>query len=442
LSEHLNKKQIEGYGRRTLSASELLFATDHLDDCGACRLEIERSLDSGAAFLALKSGVFGEAAEARSAPEGRTHLTLEQTADYVDGTLAGEQLRAVKDHLTSCKWCDMAVNDLRSFRDQVTPEFDREYRLTDVRIAPENRWRRIATVMSSLLLRPSRLVLGSSLTALLVVLSGWLVWRALQPNDRKKLEITQSAPSPGARPLTPDVSTPPPPEVAGETLLAQLNDGGGRIVLDREGNLSGVESLPPVYQRMVKRSLTDQWLEKSPLLAGLTWPGNLVIRGGEDQGGKFSVIEPVGKVILSDHPTFRWSRLDGATSYVVEIYDDKPALVATSPRLTGLSWTAEQSLQHGAIYSWQVKTVKDGLEFVTPRAPTPQATFRILDQAKANELVQARRAYASSHLALGLLYAQAGVLDEAEQELRALQKANPNSAIVSRLLANVRALRN
>jgi hypothetical protein len=34
------------------------------------------------------------------------------------------------------------------------------------------------------------------------------------------------------------------------------------------------------------------------------------------------------------------------------------------------------------------------------------------------------------------------VLDEAEQELRALQKANPNSAIVSRLLANVRALRN
>ncbi|HZF40271.1 MAG TPA: zf-HC2 domain-containing protein [Blastocatellia bacterium] len=442
MSEHLTKKQIEGYGRRTLSASELLFASDHLKVCDACRLQVERSLDSGEAFLALKSQVFGETAEARFAPVGRTHLTIEQTADYVDGTLAGEELQSVKDHLTSCKWCDITVNDLRGFRDQVAPKLDREYRLTAVRAAPENRRRPIATVMSSLLPRPFRLVLGSALTALLVISSGWLVWRALQTNDRKKPEITQKTPSPATPPLTPDVSPTSRPEVAGEMLLAQLNDGGGRIILDREGNLSGVERLPPPYQRMVKRSLADQWLEKSPLLAGLTRPGNLVVRSGEDRGGKFSVIEPVGKVILSDHPTFRWSRLDGATSYVVEIYDDKLALVATSPRLTDLSWTAAQSLQYGAIYSWQVKTIKDGREFVTPRAPAPQATFRILDQAKANELVQARRAYASSHLALGLLYAQAGLIDEAERELRALQKANPNSAIVSRLLANVRALRN
>jgi len=40
-----------------------------------------------------------------------------------------------------------------------------------------------------------------------------------------------------------------------------------------------------------------------------------------------------------------------------------------------------------------------------------------------------------------LLYARAGLLDEAEQELRALQKANPNVTIVRRLLANVQALR-
>jgi hypothetical protein len=192
---------------------------------------------------------------------------------------------------------------------------------------------------------------------------------------------------------------------------------------------------------MVKRFLADQRLEKSPLLAELTRPGNFEMRGGDDGGGKFSVIEPVGKVVLSDHPTFRWSQLDGATSYVVEIYDDKLALVSASPRLTDLSWTAAQPLEHGAIYSWQVKAIKDGEEFINPRAPAPPAKYRILDQAKANELVQARRAYASSHLALGLLYAQAGLLDEAERELRALQKANPNSAIVRRLLANMRALR-
>jgi hypothetical protein len=442
LSEHLTKNQIEGYGRRTLSASELLLASDHMDVCDACRRQTERSLDSGAAFLALKSEVFGEAAEARSAPVAPTHLTLEQTADYVDGTLAGEELQAVEGHLTSCEWCDMTVNDLRSFRDHVAPELDPEYRLTAEQAAPENRWRRIVTVMSSLLPRPSTLVLVSALTALLVALSGWLVWRALRPNDQRQPAITHTTTPPAIKPLTPDISPTPPPEVVGEMLLAQLNDGGGRIILDREGNLSGVERLPQSYQRMVKRSLGDRSLEKSPNLAGLTLPGSLVIRSSDDRGGKFSVIEPVGKVILSDHPTFRWSRLEGATSYVVEIYDDKLALVSTSPQLTDLSWTAAQSLQHGAIYSWQVKTVKDGREFVAPRAPAPQATFRVLDQAKVNELVQARRSYASSHLTLGLLYAQAGLLDEAERELRALQKANPNSAIVRRLLANVRALRN
>jgi hypothetical protein len=282
------------------------------------------------------------------------------------------------------------------------------------------------------------LVLGSMLTAILVIGAGWLIWQSIGPKE-KKPEITQT-PSPTTPALPPVVPPTPPQEGTEEILLAQLNDGGGQIILDREGKLSGLERLPAPYQQMVKKALTNQQVEKSPSLAGLTRPGSLVIRSGDNQGGKFSVIEPVGKVILSDHPTFRWSGLDGATSYVVEIYDDKVALVATSSQLTDHSWTVPQSLQRDATYSWQVKSIKDGQEFITPHAPAPPAKFRILDQAKANELVQARRTYASSHLALALLYAQAGLLDEAEMELSALQKANPNSAIVHRLLTNLQAL--
>jgi anti-sigma factor RsiW len=442
LSEHLTQKQIEAYSRRALSASELLVASDHLDACMACRRQVERTLNGAAAFSALKSEVFGEAAEARPATVGRKHLTYEQTAGYVDGTLIGGELRAVKNHLTSCERCDKAVKDLRGFSDWVGPELDREYRPSAVRTAPENRRRRITTVMSSLLPRPVALVIGSALTALLVILSIWLTWRALQTNEQKKTAITQTTPSPTTPALTPDVSPTPPPEFAGEKLIARLNDGGVQIILDLEGRLSGVDHLPPNYQRMVKEYLTNQRLEKSPLLTGLTSLENAAIRGADDKGGRFSVIEPVGKVILSDQPTFRWSGLDGATSYVVEIYDDKFALVTASPQLTNNSWSPPQSLRLGAIYSWQVKAIKDGREFVTPRAPASQAKFRILDQARADELANAQRGYASSHLALILLYAQAGLVDEAERELRALQKANPNSAIVHRLQSSVRTLRN
>ena len=67
-----------------------------------------------------------------------------------------------------------------------------------------------------------------------------------------------------------------------------------------------------------------------------------------------------------------------------------------------------------------------------------QAKFRVLDAARANELAQARRVYASWRLVLGLLHARAGLLDEAEREFRALREANPNSELAHRLLKQVR----
>jgi len=82
--------------------------------------------------------------------------------------------------------------------------------------------------------------------------------------------------------------------------------------------------------------------------------------------------------------------------------------------------------------------VKDGQEITVPRPPAPQAKFRVIDQTKANELAKAKRAYGSSHLTLGLLYAEAGLLREAEHEFRLLQKANPQSEIVKKLLRQLK----
>ena len=111
--------------------------------------------------------------------------------------------------------------------------------------------------------------------------------------------------------------------------------------------------------------------------------------------------------------------------------------VGKEPQITDHSWTAPQSLKRGAIYYWLVKSIKDGQEFKAPRPPAPQAKFRILDEATADELAKARRAYASSRLTLGLLYAQAGLLKEAELELQALLKTNPDSALAHRLLRQI-----
>ena len=145
--------------------------------------------------------------------------------------------------------------------------------------------------------------------------------------------------------------------------------------------------------------------------------------------------------MLSDRPTFRWSPLEGATGYIVEVYDDKLNQITISSQLADTSWTAPQSLKRGGIYSWQVTARKGGEEIISPRPPAPLAKFRILDRALANEIVQARRAYASSQLTLALIYTKAGLIDKAEREFRALQRANPNSTISRRLLANIQAMR-
>jgi len=432
LSEHLTQTQIEDYGRHTLSAAEFLSASRHMRDCEACRLKVERMFDDEV-FYGLKSEVLGSLAETVSAFAEQAHLTFERTAAYVDEVLTGEELQVVKDHLTGCEQCVMAVDDLRDFRKKITPGLDREYQPPPAPAVNENRWRRFVAAVQPLMPRSPALVVGSALAALLMIAAGWLIWQAIERNGKDQ-KITQTPLSPTTPVVTPVVSPNPTQEGAAAMVIAQLNDGAGQVVLDTNGKLSGADHLPPAYQQMIKNALSSQRLEKPPLLAGLVRPDALSMRGSDHQGNKFSVINPIGIVMLSDRPTFRWSPLEGATGYVVEVYDDQLSQVTTSQQLTDTSWTAPQPLKRGAIYSWQVTAIKGGEEFSSPRPPAPLAKFRILDQTLANELVQARRDYASSHLTLALLYTKAGLLDEAEQEFRALQEANPSSAISRRLL--------
>jgi hypothetical protein len=430
LSVHLTKHQIDGYGRRALSPVELLSISEHLGLCGACRQQVQKALDGDAAYLALRSELFREA-ELSSSLAGRTHLTFEQIAGLVDATLAGEELRIVKDHLTCCQQCELAVDDLRAFNDQVV--LDVEDRLYPMKVTAEKGWHRLSANLASLWAKP--LALGTALAALLLVVSGGLVWQAILMRETNR-NVTINSPR-----VSVPISQESIQEAAAATVIARLNDGDGHITLDKDGKLSGVDHLPHAYRQMVKGALTGQELERSPLLAGLIEPGSIPRGGSNESGDKFSVSEPVGMVTLSDRPTFRWSQLDGATAYVVEIYDDEFDLVATSPQITDHRWRAPQSLKRGRTYAWQVKAIKDGQELFSPQPSAPQAKFRVLDAAKVRELARARRAYASSHLAMGLLYVQAGLLDEAEQEFRELQRANPDSAVAGLLLKRVRAQR-
>lgn len=423
--EHLTQKEIEDYTRNRLPAAELLAASDHLDQCDVCRERVEAGFDVDAAFFALREDVFAENGNASA------HLTSEQTAEYVDRNLSNEALQVVTDHLSSCDQCAFAVDDLRAFRNQIAPSLDRDYGPTPVVPASQSSWRQ----KFASLFRGSAVPAFGAAALAIVALSfiAWVVWRT---SNEEKREIVVVVPTPSVQPSPPAVpSVEAQPEAV--PVVARLNDGAGVVSVDQDGKLSGAENLPASYQEIVKRALTSQKIERSSQLQVLTRPPS-VLMGGSEQAREFSVIEPAGIVSMADRPEFRWSRFEGASVYVVEIYDDQFKLVTTSPQVTTLSWTATQALPRGQVYSWQVKAIRDGQETTVPRPPAPQAKFRVIDQGRMNEIARAKRAFGSSHLTLGLLYAEAGLLREAQHEFRLLQKANPQSEIVRKLLRQVR----
>jgi hypothetical protein len=421
--EHLTQKQIEDFSQRRLGVSELLFVGDHVRACEACRRQLEVEMNGNAAFLALHRETFGD--------ESSEHLTTAQTADYVDRNLSGDSLQVVTDHLGGCEQCVIAVEDLRAFRNEIAPSLDRDYQPMPVpSLATKESW--LGRLATSFRVSPVPAFGAAAMAVLLLAVVAWLVWRG--PIDREPeiavVPTPVSEPSPSSEPVQPRK---PEPAV----VVAQVNDGGRVLTLDQEGRLSGADDLPAAYKNLLTKALSTQRIEKSSQLQGLARPPSSLM-SSENQTDQFSVIEPVGRVLLTDKPAFQWSPLDGATGYVVEVYDEQFRPVASSPQVNSSSWITK--LPRGNVYSWQVKAFKDGQEITAPRPPAPEARFRVVDQAKANELAQARRAYGSSHLTLALLYADAGLLKEAEQELRLFLKTNPNSELAARLLRQVQTL--
>jgi anti-sigma factor RsiW len=430
--EHLTQQQLEDYALQRLGAADLLTVSDHLGECELCRRQAEAGMNGDGAFFALHEEAF------RDDTGLSAHLTTEQTADYVDKNLSGESLQIATDHLAGCEPCALAVADLRAFRNEIAPSLDREYSPTPVPItvrprATRDSWR--STFASFFRVSPVPAFGGAALAVLLLALVAWLVWR--RTDERQPQVVAVPAPVSQPSPSTESPSVPPQPEPA--PVVAQLNDGNGVLTLDEKGNLSGADNLPVAYKALVTRALTTQRIGRSSQLEGLTRPPSSLM-SSDNQKEQFAVIYPAGDVMMTNYPTFRWSPLEGATGYEVEVYDAQFNLVASSPRVTNTSWAT--SLPRGHVYSWQVKAIKDGQEVTSPRPPAPQARFRVLDHNRANELAKAKRTYGSSHLTLAVLYADAGLLKEAEQELRLLRRANPNSDLATKLLRQVQALRN
>jgi hypothetical protein len=243
---------------------------------------------------------------------------------------------------------------------------------------------------------------------------------------QNRVEIVDHHPSPSPSPSLVDPAPGTPPATPAPILLA-LNDGGGQVTLDAQGNIAGLELLSPADQQRVKTALTTQKVRVPETLRQLGDSSSAPMGG--TTGAAFALLGPVGTIVATDRPTFRWRPLDGATGYQVTITDPEAGYreVAASPQLRDANWTLDRPLGRGRVYTWQVTARTEGAEVRAP-APNQEAKFKVLE-------------HAGSRLAMGLLYAEAGLLDEAAREFRALVAANPQSPVAKNLLRDVRAKR-
>ena len=442
MREHLSAQHLERYHERTMSPAELLTLYAHLARCAACRERVGEVEQMPDLFTSLRADLH------RAAEEEPDHLSYQQLEAYVDGQTSEVDREIVESHLALCPPCAEEVGDLRAFRSQMITEAGNK----ETAISTPNRWERFVAFGRVPAHWIPLQIAGTAAAAVLLV---WLVTRPLQTQVANlraqvgQLQQTNEA-------LQHQVSTVADQQrqlaqlqqaqiesLPGATspVIVALRDGGGLVTLDRQGHLTGLDSIPSSAQQAIKAVLTTERVKAPPSLAELIGEPRMALLGSPDKNASSNLLSPVGTVVETDRPTFRWQPLAGAASYTVTVYDSRLNKIAFSPSLSETEWRVPQPLERGRRYLWQVAAVKGGQEIILPAPPAPEAKFKVLEQAQADELERAKQGFADSHLLLGVLSARAGLLDEAEREFQALLEANPRSAVAQKLLRSVKARR-
>lgn len=433
--QHPTEQQLIEYKRRTLAPDAFLVVHGHVSECERCAAHCydqRQTLTDNETLLAALT---------TAGDELPYHLTYETAAGYVTDKLNEIDREPSTTHLEVCAECASMVARMRAAKEEpalapANPAIGPE---TTVARPRAQTWSKLWPVRLSQLM-PLQL---AAAVLLLVVLLGTalLLLRARDTQPAKLVRQDTPPANDNAQPMPAASQQTEPAQAPPAHIVLNLKDAGRQVTLDAQGNLVGLEQLPEQLRQQIKSALVTQQLPRAANLKDLHPKSGTLLGEGNRNGLPFRLLAPLGDVIESDQPTFRWQPLEGADSYNVTVADNNLNEVAMSGPVMTTSWRVPHSLARGATYSWQVTAhKKDGQTITSPMLPAPQAKFQVLAHTRLKELEQARRVYPDSHLTLGLLYAQAGMLDDAAREFRALVRANPQADVARKLLSEVRAL--
>lgn len=396
---------------QSLPPDKLLALTDHLQVCGECRTRIAEGRGGTLAMTTslLRSRLFSGSLTGEC-------LSYEEKEAFVDEMPAEEFRTEIVAHLNSCQNCRNDVAEMMAVKSALeSPQ--------PIRPATHSVWwkewkkrlRRFAFLPAW---KPA-LTAGLVLAAL-----GIAAWQFLPANETLPSEVNliRSRKEDDSSPLNSSTSLNP--------LTVKLNDVNGIIAVNSNGGIEGLAQLTVEEQQLLRDALVEQ---KLPLNSTTKKPasgeslGALMSEGHQASADAAKQLFPNGTAIETDSPQFRWPAVNGATGYVVTVYDENLIEVISSENLTTNEWKTPKSLPRGKVYGWQLTINKGSEESILPSTTEPHLRFRVIERKHAAALQRGRRELGGSHLLMGLFYSRAGMLKEAETEFRQLLAANPNS---------------
>lgn len=420
MQHHLSETEIQNYQSKKITPDQLLELDDHIQSCELCRNRVHQKQDD-ISYKWLRSELRTEAVE------NSGHLLYDHLESYVDGSLDSIDLEIVQSHLNICNECTTDVNELRSVQSELHNKVESRKVISFWRLPSSSVPLKLAGAAAAIafFMWAATIPMRNEIRDLRKQLVEEQKNNAGLLREKKELQDRYAA-----------IKQPLPNSQA----LVVLNDGNSRIEIDSNGKLSGLSELPQSYQSKIAALLTTQKVEIPDSMSALIGKKELLM-GKSTESNRFALLSPVGTVVISDRPSFSWTALNDAEGYRVYVLDENYNEVASSSLLKKTGWTMPTTLHRGSNYVWQVAAVKGGKEFLTPVPPAPEAKFQILSEDKLKKLESLLKDSGNSHLVVGTLYAENGLLDDAEREFNALLKENPESVVTKKLLQSLQSVR-
>lgn len=376
-SDHLTAEELAAYQSRALGPTELLKVSDHLAECDQCREQIARQAID-----------LGETAS----------LSYEELVEYLDGDIDPLRRRELSEKLQRAPQSRAELQDLTKFRDEMNA-------ITPNELAPS------AAHEHRILIFPRMLARWALPLAAAIALAATGVWWATRDSGT-------------ARTIT-------------------LRDGDRDVLLKANGRLRGLSGVPEELVPSIVTAMRESKLmipEPVQKLAG----DRATLAGAPNESSEFQAKSPIATAVRERMPRFHWRAQPGATQYRIRVVDWESGEVTMTGESDGprTEWVPAAPLEAGKVYQWQAEALRNNEVIArTPKPPEPEARFRVLSDTERLKVEAIGRSVGKSHLAMAVADVDAGLLDDATEQLRMLAKENPNSQIPAKLISQIKATR-